>query len=264
MTTLDDRDDESRDKILADAEDMDADERADKLARLTDEEREHIDEDTGLGTENNPVSLQPASVPVVAPVPKAFTQKRNIKFLERAEIEKIIRWAKKLPLRSFPRDKWRSLRDVALMETLFSTGLRISEALALDREDIKRIKETGELTIIGKGGYQRVIYFSPSAIKALRAWQAFRVADDNDWRVFPMKVRSAQAMVSQRADDAGFAGRGVTPHIFRHSLATDLLSQGVDVRHVQAFLGHRAITSTLVYCHVKSGALKAIHDKLYS
>ena len=181
-----------------------------------------------------------------------ITQKRQIKFLERKEVEQII--ARIKPIGS------RNLRDRALIEFLFSTGLRISEALALKVHQLKENAGTQEITIIGKGGWQRVVYISPAAVKAVRAYLLNRL--ENNERVFPITARGAQKMVIERAKAARIKIH-CTPHIFRHSFATDLLRRGVDIRVVQEFLGHRSISSTQVYTHVTNAQLKDIHTKLY-
>ena len=188
------------------------------------------------------------------------TPKRQISFLERKEVEKIISAIKP--------EGSRNLRDRALIEVLFSTGMRISEALALKRELFAiaddRIaispKITKELSIIGKGGWQRCIFFSPQAIKAIRCWLNVRV--DNEPRLFPITPRGAQKIVIERAKAAGITKR-VTPHVFRHSLATDLLKRGVDIAFVSKFLGHRSLNTTMIYAHIVSPQLKQIHEKLY-
>ena len=181
------------------------------------------------------------------------TPKRQISFLERKEVEQIIAAIKT--------EGVRNLRDRALLEVLFSTGLRISEALSLpDAPFVKEIAGTMEMSIVGKGGWQRVVYFSPAAMKAVKAYLAAR--KDSELLLFPMTPRAAQIMVKKRAKAAGITKR-VSPHVFRHSLATDLLRRGVDIRFVSEFLGHRSINNTMIYTHVVNEQLKNIHEKLY-
>lgn len=179
-----------------------------------------------------------------------ITQRRHIRFLEAHEVRSIIA--------AIPDDA-RGRRDRALIEVLFSTGLRISEALALPAQVLKDGSGTQEATVIGKGGWQRVVYFSPVAVKATRAYLAAR--SENDHRLFPITVRMAQIMVKARAKSVGI--EGVHPHTFRHSLATDLLRRGVDIAFVSKFLGHRNIQNTLIYSHIVAPQLQAIHKKLY-
>src|SRR3990167_4485431 len=181
-----------------------------------------------------------------------ITTKRNIKFLEVNEIEKIV---------SACPDDNRGRRDRALLELLFSTGLRISEALALsDAPFVKEAKGTLELSITGKAGWQRVIFVSPIALKAVKSYLEYRT--DDDLLLFPITVRRVQMMIKERAKKAGIEKR-VTPHMIRHSFATDLLRKGVDIRMVQEFLGHRSISSTQVYTHVTNSPSKEVHKKLY-
>ena len=183
-------------------------------------------------------------------------QRRQIKFLERKEIERIIDGVKPAT--------WRDLRDKALMEVLFSTGMRIHEVLALTRNEMLILlqeKGTSEFPIIGKGGWQRVIFFSPRAKVAMRAYLEHEGVPEEDL-IFPMTIRNAQLMVKRRAVEAGI-DKKVTPHIFRHSLATDLLRKGVDIRFVSEFLGHRSINNTMIYTHVVNEQLRSIHKKIY-
>ena len=183
-------------------------------------------------------------------------KQRTIRFLARKEVEQIIAHIKL--------EGTRNLRDRALITVLFSTGLRISEALALDWTDFEEKvgTETMELPIIGKGGFQRTIYFSPEALRVVDEYIKARKDIFDEPLLFPITVRCAQIMVQKRADEAGL-NKKVTPHMFGHSLATDLLKQGVDIRFVSEFLGHRSINNTMIYTHVVSTQLKAIHKKLY-
>ena len=152
------------------------------------------------------------------------------------------------------------------MEVLFSTGMRIHEALALQVDEMRILLEekgTSEFPIIGKGGWQRVIFFSPRAKQAIKVHLPFReeFKEDED-RLFPITPRCAQLMVKRRAKQVGLEKR-ITPHVFRHSLATDLLRKGVDIRFVSEFLGHRSINNTMIYTHVVNEQLRSIHKKIY-
>lgn len=158
----------------------------------------------------------------------------------------------------------RGARDKALIEVLFSTGMRIHEALALTRDEMILLANepaTSEFPIIGKGGWQRVIFFSPRAKKAIRVYLSMLEEEAEDL-LFPITIRCAQIMVAKRAKEAGVEKK-VTPHIFRHSLATDLLRKGVDIRFVSEFLGHRSINNTMIYTHVVNEQLRSIHKKIY-
>src|SRR3990167_1172500 len=138
-----------------------------------------------------------------------------MKFLEQNEVEAIIA--------SIKPEGIRNLRDRALFEVLFSTGMRIQEALELPDAPFMDCKEeTMELSINGKGGYQRVVFFSPRALKAIKNYLVMR--KDSDTRLFPISIRRSQQIVSWRADRAGF--EGVHPHTLRHSFGTYIISQG--------------------------------------
>lgn len=182
------------------------------------------------------------------------TPQRKIKFLEASEFDKLIA--------SIKQDSKNAIRDVALLETLFSTGLRISEALALpDAPFVSAAQSrTFEIDICGKGGYQRVVYFSPRAMRAIKAWLDAR--DDSSMLLFPITARWAQAMMKERGRYG--LGKAVNPHMLRHSLATDLLRKGVDIAFVSKFLGHRNINNTLIYTHIVNNDLHEIHTKLYT
>ncbi len=171
--------------------------------------------------------------------------KTRIKFLSRDEVERLTMQA-------------RDVKESALMHTLFSTGLRVAECVALQRSDLEHpdLDRTKELSIVGKGGYQRVVFFSPMALGAIAAYLTTR--SDTDSRLFPIDVRTAQRIVSRCAKAAGLAA---TPHTFRHSLATHLLKQGANIRIVQEMLGHRALSSTMVYTGVANKDLLEAHTK---
>jgi site-specific recombinase XerD len=185
-----------------------------------------------------------------------MNQRREIKFLTKDEVKKIINTCD---------NSLKGMRDRALLEALFSTGLRISEALNLKIEDFLA-HDIKELTIIGKGGWQRIVFFSPEARKAIRTYldflQEYNLVElESEW-LFDLTPRAVQIMVKKRAIRAGIKKR-VSPHVFRHSLATDLLSRGVDIAFVSKFLGHRNIANTMIYSHIVDPQLKKIHEKLY-
>lgn len=179
------------------------------------------------------------------------TSQQNIRFLSVKEVRQIID--------NIPDDK-RGRRDRALLEVLFSTGLRISEALALKVKDIGSSVKTQELTIIGKGGWQRVVYLSPLAVKAVFRYLASRMTDEE--LLFPITARTAQIMVKKRAKEAG-VDKFVSPHIWRHSFGTFILGKTGNLRLCQELLGHRSIVSTQRYTHVTSSELKSVHNKLF-
>lgn len=165
-------------------------------------------------------------------------------------------------------ERERLLRDVAILELFFSTGLRLSELCSLNRDlDLQK----DEFSIRGKGDKVRVVFLSESAKHAIREYlkvrkdfseplfvnMSFHKTDDE--RLTP---RSIQRIVKQYATIAGISKK-VTPHMLRHSFATDLLSNGADIRSVQMMLGHANIATTQVYTHVTDKQLRDIHKKFH-
>jgi site-specific recombinase XerD len=168
------------------------------------------------------------------------------------------------------------LRDRAMLELLFSTGLRVSELCGLTQEDVDLSRD--EFSVRGKGDKVRVVFLSDSARDAIRAYLKERKdfddamfvqygknakqasVDNKDLRLTP---RSVQRIIKKYATIAGIT-RKVTPHVIRHSFATDLLSNGADLRSVQALLGHAHIGTTQIYTHVTDKHLRDIHKKYHS
>lgn len=166
----------------------------------------------------------------------------------------------------------KGVRDRAILETLFSTGLRISELIALNKPQLKSKlnSKEAELSIIGKGKRVRTVYFSERALYWLKRHLEQR--RDNHDALFVSVNRNAkrrltprtiQKMIKRYAVVAG-APLFTTPHVMRHTFATDLLYQGVDLRNIQEFLGHKSITATQIYAHVTSEKLREIHKKFHS
>ncbi len=164
------------------------------------------------------------------------------------------------------------LRDKAILETLFSTGLRVSELCSLARDiDVAR----GELSVRGKGEKVRVVFFSDSAKAALREYLAKRKDIDdalfariptelsNNTKTLRLTSRSIQRIVRYYGTKAGVSKK-ITPHVLRHVFATDLLSNGADVRSVQAMLGHANIATTQIYTHVTDQHLRDIHRHFHN
>lgn len=190
---------------------------------------------------------------------------RQIKFLELAELEKLFSCPNvKTPI---------GLRDRVILETLFSTGMRVAELVSLDRKHLigAKNKTDFEMSIIGKGGYPRTVYFSERAIYWIKKYLATRQDDEKALLVRFSGPKSAPARLTTRSVEslvqkyAKMAGISVlaTPHTLRHSFATDLLNQGVDLRIVQEFLGHRSIATTQIYTHVTSKRLRDVHRKFH-
>ncbi len=151
------------------------------------------------------------------------------------------------------------LRDKAILETLFSTGLRVSELCSLPRDlDLK----AEEFSVRGKGEKVRVVFLSSEAKNAIRKYLDKRKDVDND-SMFPVTARSVQRIIKHHSIKAGIPKK-VTPHVVRHMFATDLLSNGADLRSVQMLLGHANIATTQIYTHVTDKALRETHKKFHS
>lgn len=166
-------------------------------------------------------------------------------------------------------------RDRAILELLFSTGLRVSELTGLNRDDINL--KTREISVLGKGKRVRVVFISDDAAVALSSYLDQRVDEfkplfiryaggkslvakgGEDLRLTP---RSIQRLVKKYARKAGLA-IDPTPHTLRHTFATDLLREGADLRAVQEMLGHKSVSTTQIYTHVTNPQLKEIHRKYH-
>lgn len=165
------------------------------------------------------------------------------------------------------------LRDRSILEVFFSTGMRISELVSLDKEQIKIKEDIKDLEIVitGKGGKTRTVYISERAVSWLKKYLKrrsdtykplfinLRSQSGASKRLTP---RSIEKMVKKDSLLAGLSNN-ITPHALRHTFATDLLSQGVDLRSVQEFLGHSSITATQIYTHVTNKRLRDIHKKFH-
>jgi integrase/recombinase XerD len=198
---------------------------------------------------------------------KSKSDERAIKFLSLDQIKKLLEAPKT--------STTTCIRDRAILETFFSTGLRVAELVSLNKEQIKITSETKdlEIVIIGKGDRPRPIYFSKRAIKWLRKYLETR--KDKEKALFisykgpkntpekRLSSRSMENIVKNYAISAGIP-TFTTCHTIRHSFATDLLNQGVDLRTVQEFLGHKNISTTQIYAHVTSRKLRDTHRKFHS
>ncbi len=171
--------------------------------------------------------------------------------------------------------KLSGLRDRAILELLFSSGLRVSELVGLDRDHINLKRR--EFMVRGKGQKDRPIFISPAAAEWIQVYLDKR--EDNTRPLFVrfsgrktvdlsgnfhrLTARSVQRLVSRYALLAGIT-KHVSPHTLRHSFATDLLMNGADLRSVQAMLGHSNIATTQIYTHVTDPHLKSIHERFHS
>ncbi len=186
------------------------------------------------------------------------------------------------------------LRDDAILKTLFSTGLRVSEAASLKKETVNL--ERGEFTVRGKGSKLRLVFLSPDATDSLKKYlakrkdagqalfvghstvgeaspgkiekeiksQGFKLKKDGKENEQPgLTVRQIQRIIKKYCRQAGIVKK-VTPHTLRHSFATDLLQNGADIRSVQSLLGHASITTTQIYTHITNQGLRDIHKKFHN
>lgn len=194
------------------------------------------------------------------------TSSRSLKFLNEGQVERLL--SQPIP------SKKTGLRDKAILEVLFSTGLRVAELVSLNRAqvDIKR----GEFSVLGKGGHRRVVFLSKNAVYWLQKylqgreddWQPIfirytgKIEAANRGEAMRLTVRSVQRLVRKYARRANLSVE-VTPHVLRHSYATDLLQAGADIRSVQEMLGHKNIATTQIYTHVTNPQLKKIHERYH-
>lgn len=197
---------------------------------------------------------------------KEFNKEKAIKFLNLEQVEKL--------LTSPDISNQNGLRDRAILESFFSTGMRIAELASLNLEQFANIKDKNdyELVIIGKGSKPRTVYFSQRALSWLRKYLESR--KDKEKPLFihyqsrkdaqpRLTPRSIERIVKKYAISAGVP-TFTTPHTLRHSYATDMLNQGVDLRSIQEFLGHQNISTTQIYTHVTNKQLRDIHRKFHS
>ena len=195
----------------------------------------------------------------------AKTAERQVDFLEGEDLERFLN----APLQA-EKKTLVSYRDKAILELLFSSGLRVSELVNLKKDNVNLQKD--EFTVRGKGDKLRIVFLSPSA----KMWVAEYLKRRKDMlphlllrhdragrrsqKPEPLTPRSVQRLVDHYSKVAGLTKR-VTPHTLRHSFATDLLMNGADIRSVQAMLGHASIQTTQIYTHITNPRLREIYKK---
>lgn len=200
---------------------------------------------------------------------------RQIEFLVKDELERLL----SAPMK-YEDKKVIQLRDKAILELLFSTGLRVAELVSLKKSNIslKELDKDGvsEFTVRGKGSKLRIVFMSKEAKTAVKNYlEATSLSVSpflfirhdkakQDGEQAGLTSRSVQRMIEKYAKACGITKK-VTPHTLRHSYATDLLMNGADIRSVQSMLGHSSITTTQIYTHITDGQLKKVfaefHDK---
>ncbi len=213
------------------------------------------------------------------------TERRIIEFLDQDEIERLLNAPMSISFSNTSKqpnqlkidhEKTR-LRDKAILELLFSTGLRVSELTNLNKESVNLNKD--EFTIRGKGDKPRIVFLSNSAKTAIKNYLAKRkdnfkalfipfdpktAKEDIDNSKEPrLTPRTVQRTIKKYAKFAGIS-KDISTHSLRHSFATDLLSNGADIRSVQSMLGHSSITTTQIYTHVTDKQLREVHKAFHA
>jgi site-specific recombinase XerD len=190
---------------------------------------------------------------------------RHVSFLEIDELKRFLSAPEQDPTIVGTRDK-------AILELLFSTGLRVSEIANLNIDSVNLKQD--EFTVKGKGSKHRVVFLSDAAKRAIKAYldrrrdtSPFLFVRHDRARKFmpaaqPLTPRSIQRIVDRYAREAGIT-KHVTPHTLRHTYATDLLRNGADIRSVQSLLGHESITTTQVYTHITDKELKRVYKEFH-
>lgn len=198
------------------------------------------------------ISVNPALLLYTPKVPEKLPS-----FLSEEEVIKIIQ--------APSGNSWQMLRDKAIIELLYSTGIRVGELTSLAIKDINFLEETVKIT--GKGKKERVAPVGAPAIKALTEYLEIRPSGQTNY-VFlnkygkPLTARSVERLVEKYTKKAGI-GKKVTPHTFRHSFATHMLERGADLRTVQELLGHERITTTQIYTHLTLEKLREFYNKAH-
>lgn len=196
------------------------------------------------------------------------TRDRVIKHLEQDQLEALFK--------AVSTKSERGVRDRTILEVLFSTGLRVSELVSLNRDQVSL--ENGEFGVVGKGGKARVVFLTKSAKDWLQKYFDMRTDPYSPLFIryrgpkppegltnekLRLSVRSVERLIDKYRKKAGILFR-IGPHVLRHSYATDLLTHGADLRSVQEMLGHKNIATTQIYTHVTNFRLREIHEKFHS
>lgn len=210
---------------------------------------------------NDQKTLEPTKIDL----PK--TESRSLKFLEREQIDRLVT----MPDTS----KEAGVRDRAILELLFSTGLRVSELVKLNHEQINIQRR--EFGVVGKGGRARVVFISDRAADWIARYLEMRVDvfkplfirysrdidEEDNGEKMRLTVRSVERIVKKYTHMARLPV-DATVHTLRHSFATDLLTNGADLRSVQEMLGHKNIATTQIYTHVTNKQLRDVHKAFHS
>ncbi len=191
-------------------------------------------------------------------------EKKLPRFLEYEEVKKLIETP--------PMDNWLGVRDRAILETLYSTGIRVSELTALNMDDIDFLGEV--VHIRGKGKKERITPIGSSALQAIQHYMEFRNKRAQSNGNFDSKVlfvnkhgrrlstRSVRRKMDKYLKMAGL-DPAISPHTLRHSFATHMLNNGADLRSVQELLGHQSLSTTQVYTHLSTRKLKEVYENAH-
>jgi len=197
----------------------------------------------------------------------ATVKRKQVTFLNHEELDKLLNQPKT--------ETMIGLRDRSILELLFSSGLRVSELINLNKDSINF--EQKEFVVRGKGQKDRPVFISDQAVHWIQAYLEKRQDNssalfiqysnhlnqlDNSGNYKRLSVRSVQRLVSHYAKLAGI-NKHVSPHVLRHSFATDLLINGADIRSVQTMLGHSNISTTQIYTHITDSHLKQVYKKFH-
>ena len=206
---------------------------------------------------------------------------REVNFLEEDDLERLL----KAPSESGVSPLVQA-RDKAILELLFSTGLRVSELVSLQKDDVNL--ERDDFSVRGKGNKTRVVFMSPSAKQAIKKYVMLRkdtqphlfVSHDKAQRKRELQEAGQRVVGKSKAHETGITARtvqrlvikygkvagitkAISPHALRHTFATDLLRAGADIRAVQSMLGHSSITTTKVYTHITDAHLQKVHKNFH-
>lgn len=207
----------------------------------------------------NRISSNPVSV---VRTPKQ--EKKLPRFLEYGEVKRL--------LDAPPSNNWLGARDRAILETLYSTGLRVSELVALNMDDMDFLGEV--VHVRGKGKKERVTPIGSSALQAIQHYMEYRNKRAQSSRNFDSKVlfvnkhgrrlstRSVRRKMDKYLKIAGL-DPAISPHTLRHSFATHMLNNGADLRSVQELLGHQSLSTTQVYTHLSTKKLKEVYENAH-
>ncbi len=210
---------------------------------------------------NDYETLEPSKIDL----PK--TESRSLKFLSKDQVDRLVT--------SADTSKEEGTRDRAILELLFSTGLRVSELVSLNRDQVNL--ERREFGVIGKGRKHRLVFVSDRAAEWVKRYldkrednfrplfirYSGRVVEENNGERMRLSVRSVERLVKKYVRIARIPV-DATVHTLRHSFATDLLTNGADLRSVQEMLGHKNIATTQIYTHITNPQLRDIHRSYHS